>query len=466
MQLFNRSKNHKLTLSSINKLVQDRDLASLGQLLNTLSSFELADLITNKSKQEQTILFGVLNDSLAIETFDFLPFQIQKRLLNRLPPAKAASLLNALPPDDRTFFLQKLPQDVIDELLKLLSKEERVLSIALLGYPKGSIGRLMTPDYLAVKMDWTIEQVLDHIQDYGHDSETIDMIYVVDDENKLLDDIKLKNFLFVPRNTKVSAIADREFIALSAFDNDEATVQIFENHGLMALPVIDEKGTLLGIVTVDDVLRLAHQEATEDIQKMGGTIALDEPYLQAPFLELMRKRASWLVLLFLGELFTATAMGYFEEEISKAVVLALFLPLIISSGGNAGSQASTLVIRAMALKEVRLSDWWKIVKLEVISGLFLGAILGVIGFFRVTLWSLFTDMYGPHWFQVALTIGTSLIGVVLWGTMTGALLPLLLRRLGVDPATSSAPFIATIVDVTGLVIYFLIAMQLLKGTLL
>lgn len=230
--------------------------------------------------------------------------------------------------------------------------------------------------------------------------------------------------------------------------------------------MINSEGILLGIVTIDDILRLSNEEATEDIQKIGGMEALDEPYMQASFMDLMRKRAGWLILLFVGETFTATALGYFEDKIAQAVVLSLFLPLIVSSGGNAGSQASTLVIRAMALGEISLRDWWKVVKREVLSGIFLGTILGIIGFFRVSIWGLFSNIYGEHWLLIAMTIGLSLIGVVLWGTLLGAVLPLVLRKVGADPATSSAPFVATLVDVVGIIIYFLIAIAILTGTLL
>lgn len=452
--------------SSINSLIKDGDVEALREVLNSLSPFELADIIVNKSEADQFLLFGLLTPSIAFQTFDFLPIYLQRKLLSEAPLKQASALLNSLSPDDRTDFLQGLPRDVINKWTRSLSPDERKLTLTLLGYPEESVGRLMTPDFIAVKMEWTIEEVLDHIQAYGHDSETIDILYVIDDEGKLLDDIKLKDLLFVPRHSKVRDIANFQFVALSVFDNQEVAINIFRQYNRIALPVIDEKGILLGIVTIDDILRLSNQEATEDIQKIGGMEALSEPYMQAPFLDLMRKRAGWLVILFLGEMLTATALGYFEDEIAKAVVLALFLPLIISSGGNAGSQASTLVIRAMALGEVKLRDWWKIVKREVLSGLFLGAVLGTIGFFRVTIWSLFTNMYGEHWIMIAMTIGLSLIGVVLWGTLSGALFPLILRRIGVDPATSSAPFVATIVDVTGLIIYFLIAIAILRGTLL
>lgn len=460
------SQKKTLPPPSLSTLVEERDLQALSIALKALSPFEIADLIANKSEEDQEIIFEALLPDTAMQTFDYLSTPLQRKLLSKMPINQAVAFLKELSPDDRTSFLEDLPRSIIDELIKHLPYDERMQTFILLGYPKGSIGRLMTPDYLVVNLDWSIEQVLDYIQRYGHDSETIDVIYVVDDAGKLIDDIKLKNFLFVPRNFLVRDIADYQYLALSVYDNEEAAIDAFKKHGRVVLPVIDQEGILLGIVTIDDILRLANQEATEDIQKIGGMAALEEPYLQAPFLELMKKRAGWLVVLFLGEMFTATALGYFEKEIAKAVVLALFLPLIISSGGNAGSQASTLVIRAMALGEVKLSDWWKIVKLEVLSGIFLGAILGIIGFFRVTLWTFFTDIYGAHWLLIAVTIGLSLVGVVLWGTLTGSILPLILRRAGVDPATSSAPFIATIVDVTGVVIYFFIAILVLSGTLL
>jgi magnesium transporter len=459
-------KQKMLPTTSINRLLLIGDVEALTELLNELSPFEIADLMTNKSEKDQSVIFNALSPCLALETFDYLPIRIQKRLLNILPTMQAASILKSLSPDDRTGFLQELPRDVIDECVKLLPYEERMLTLNLLGYPKGSIGRLMTPDYIAVKMDWTIEKVLDHIQEYGHDSETIDFIYVIDDEGKLLDDIKLKNFLFVSRKSLVRSVAKNEFLALSVNDSDEVAINIFRQHNRITLPVVDEKGILLGIVTADDILRLSNEETTENIQKMGGMEALHEPYMQAPFLELMRKRAGWLVILFLGEMLTATAMRFFEEEIRKAVVLALFLPLIISSGGNAGSQASSLVIRAMALGEVKLKDWWKIVKREILAGIFLGAILGIIGFFRVTIWSLFSNAYGDFWPMIALTICITLNGVVLWGTITGSLLPLILKKIGANPATSSAPLVATIVDVVGVIIYFMISIQILTGTVL
>lgn len=456
----------KTIYPSIENLIKRGDPTAISRALNGLSPFDLSELIIDQSEGDQFFLFGLISHPLAVETFDFLPIYVQKRLIDMMPTKEAAALLSELTPDDRTSFLQELPRETINELVKLLPVEERTLTLTLLGYPEGSVGRLMTPDYISVKIDWKIEDVLDHIQDYGHDSETIEVIYVVDDEGRLLDDIKIKDFLFVSRQSRVKQIVDNQFIALSVDDNDETAVNVFRQHDRAALPVINEEGVLLGIVTIDDILRLSNEEATEDMQKIGGMEALDEPYMEVPFLELMKKRAGWLIVLFLGEMLTATTMSYFEGEIAKAVVLALFLPLIISSGGNAGSQASTLVIRALALGEVKLKDWARIVRREILSGLFLGVLLGCIGFFRVTIWSLFSNIYGEHWVLVAFTIGFALVGIVLWGTLAGAILPLILQRVGADPATSSAPFVATLVDVTGLIIYFWIAILILSGTLL
>jgi magnesium transporter len=453
-------------IAELTDLVHRGDVEGLKRALKGIRAYKIADFISYQKKDVQALAFGSLDLLLAAKVFEYLSPRIQGRLLCAISNSQAAYLLNTLSPDDRTAFLQEMPRSVVNELIKFLPQEERTEALTLLGYPEGSVGRLMTPDYIAIKPYWTIQKVLDYILEYGHDSETISLLYVIDDKGKLLDDIKLRDFLFVPRHQKVEDIMDRHFVTLSVDNDDETAIDKFRRFDRVALPVIDQKGILLGIVTIDDILRLSDKEATEDIQKIGGQEALDEPYMETPFLSLMKKRAGWLTILFLGEMLTATALGYFENEIAKAVVLALFLPLIISSGGNAGGQATTLIIRAMALQEVKLRDWWRVITRELASGLFLGVVLGTIGFARIALWSQFTNIYGPHWILIALTIFFSLIGVVLWGTLSGATLPLLLRRIGVDPATSSAPFVATIVDVTGVVIYFLIAIIILSGTLL
>lgn len=434
--------------------------------LNRFSAVNLRDLIVSKSFSDQLTIFEALPFDKRVTVFEYLPFRIQMDILNALPSENIAHLLNALSPDDRTSLLSELPEDLMNHLIKYLSPHERALTLRLLGYPENSVGRLMTPEYIAVKLDWTVKLVLEEIRTKGRDSETINVVYAIDDDGRLIDDFRIRQLLIASLDTVLSSISDHKFIALQVADDQEKAIQVFHKYERSALPVTNSRGILLGIVTSDDIMDASIEENTEDIQKIGGSEALNEPYLETPFVNLMQKRVGWLLVLFLGEMLTASAMGYFEEEISKAVVLALFIPLIISSGGNAGSQASTLVIRAMALGEVRLRDWWRVMRREILSGLFLGTVLGIVGFLRIGLWSQFTPIYGEHWLLIAWTLFFTLIGVVLWGTLAGSMLPLLLRWCGYDPATSSAPFVATLVDVTGLIIYFTIAILLLEGTLL
>jgi magnesium transporter len=451
---------------SLNQLLKEKDKKKIEEMMNALSGFEIADLISNKNPEDQLFVFKVLRPELAAETLDYLPVRVKKKVLTTLPTPQIAKILLAIPPDDRTALLTELPHSVRDEYIRQIPQKEALMTLMLLGYPSDTVGRLMTTDYIAVKMNWTLEKVLDRIREYGRDSEAIKMIYVVDDQNILLDDIEVTHFLFYPKDYRVAQISDEKFTSLSPFDKPQKAITIFETTGRTGLPVTNEKGVLLGTVTFDDILSYATKKTTKSIQKFGGMQALEEPYMNIPFFQLMRKRAQWLVIIFLGETLTATALGYFEDEISKAVVLALFLPLIISSGGNAGSQSSTLIIRAMSLGEVRIKDWWRIMKREVLSGAFLGTLLGLIGFLRVSLWTLFSDIYGSHWILLGFTIGFALLGVVLWGSLAGSMLPLLLRKVGVDPAAASAPLVASLVDVTGIIIYFSVALFILKDTLL
>lgn len=446
--------------------IDSESIASITPLLNRVQSIDLADFIADQSNTKQLILFNALTPEKAVETFPYLPFKIQKRFVQAVPSEREVTLLNALSPDDRTALLEELPTDVVNSLLKHLSPKERALSIQLLGYPKNSVGRLMTPDYIAIPITLTVRQVLDYIRTHGHDSETLNVIYAVDEIGVLVDDFRIRELLLNPLDTVMEDLADHKFIFLHVDDSEETAINTFRKYFRSALPVIDQRGVLLGIVTIDDILALSTEEDTEDIQRIGGVSALREPYLDVPFFSLMYKRIGWLMVLFLGELMTASAMGYYEDSLARAVVLALFLPLIISSGGNAGSQASTLIVRALALGEITLRDKWIILKREVFSGVFLGTILGAIGFMRVVLWGNLFGTYGEHSILIAMTVFLSLIGVVLWGTISGAMLPLLLHRCGFDAATSSTPFVATLVDVTGLIIYFNIALITLRGTLL
>ncbi len=458
---------HRFWLSpNVKQVIRSGDLVTLAAVLKDRTPNDLADLITDLLPSEQLVVFRHLPRKAAVDTFQYLLRSVQERLLKEITPEEAAEILNAMSPDDRTVLLEKLPDPASQEVLKLLTPAERAVAVSLLEFPEHSVGRLMTPDYVSVREHWSVQQVLDYIRTHGHDSETLNHVYVVDEKRTLIDDIRMRQFLLAGLTDRVSDLMDHQFVTLRATDSQETAVAVFRREDRTALPVIDEQGKLVGIVTIDDVLDVAEEEATEDIQKIGGMEALDEPYMEISLLRMVRKRAGWLVLLFLGEMLTATAMGYFEKEIERAVVLALFIPLIISSGGNSGSQASTLVIRSLALSEVALRDWWKVMRREILSGLALGSVLGSIGFLRITLWSAFSDVYGPHWFGVALTVALALIGVVLWGTLAGSMLPFALRRLGFDPATSSAPFVATLVDVTGLIIYFSIAAVILRDSLL
>jgi magnesium transporter len=325
----------------------------------------------------------------------------------------------------------------------------------------------MTPDYVYVYEHDSIADVFNTIRRYAKSSETIDVLYVLNDKGELLDDIRIKDFIMASPDKKVSDLMDGRFISLHAEDDQEVASEVFKMNNRVALPVVSKSKKLLGIITIDDVLWVAEEEYSEDMQKIGGTQALDEPYLEMPLFKLFKKRIGWLIVLFIGEMLTATAMGYFEGEIQKFVVLALFIPLIISSGGNTGSQASTLIIQAMAVGEITLANWWRVIRRELIQGIMLGSVLGLIGFLRVLIWAkIAPGVYGDYEVRVAFTVGFALLGVVLWGTLSGSMLPMVLKKLGADPAVSSAPFVATLVDVTGLIIYFSVAYIFLRGILL
>lgn len=456
----------KILLPEIRDLIAERNFAALREIFREWPPAEIAEVIIDLPEDEQVIIFRLLPNALAADVFEYLDAEPQQQLLKAMAHEQVAAILNEMSPDDRTALLEEMPSAAARQLIKVLTPEERRIAQALLGYPEDSVGRLMTPDFIAIHDDWTVKEVLDHIREFGSDSETLNVIYVVDDRGKLIDDLRMREFLLRPLEAKVADFRDRTFVGLTVNQSQEEALNAFRKYDRAALPVIDSNGVLVGIVTADDMLDVAEEEATEDIQKFGGMEAVDEPYMRTPLLMMVRKRAGWLVVLFLGEMLTASAMSYYEGEIAKAVVLALFLPLIISSGGNSGSQASMLIIRAMALGEVTLRDWFHVMRKEIVSGLMLGSVLGIIGFSRVAIWAQFSDIYGPHWLLVAFTVGLSLVGVVLWGSLSGSMLPFILRRVGADPATSSAPFVATLVDVTGLIIYFSIALLIMRGAML
>lgn len=450
----------------LEQLLAEEQWFQLRTELTAMHPTEVAEFIESLDIEDQVVVFRILPLKVAARTFEDIELNTQVEMLKLLGQAKMTDILNRMSPDDRTQLLEELPSKVLRKTMNLLSDEERKIATELLGYPEYSVGRYMTPYYVAVKQDWTVQQVFDHIRKFGKKSETVNMIYVVDDKGKLIDDIRIGHFLFAEPNTMVKDLMDERFIFVNVNDDIEDVVQTFKQYDRQALPVLAGDQVLVGIITFDDIMDIEEEETTEDMQKFGGMDSLETTYEETPLLEMVKKRAGWLVVLFLGELLTATAMAFFEDEIAKAVVLATFIPLIISSGGNSGSQAATLIIRSLAIAEIKLEDWWYVMKREFLSGLMLGSILGALGFFRVFIWNEMSGIYGDNAVLIGLTVGITLVGIVLLGTFIGSMLPFVLKRLGFDPATSSAPFVATIVDVTGLLIYFTVATLLLKGTLL
>lgn len=428
---------------------------------------DIADQLTQKSSKDRVLSFLLLAGEAKAEVFPYFDSEIQQELILNLGNEATKELFNELAPDDRTLLLTDFPDSIIKEITNLLDQKEREQALNLLGYESDSIARLMTPHYIQARKDWTVKRVLESIKIYGKKAETLNFVYVVNDKNKLIDDLRIGQLLMAEDSTLIEELMDKNFIAIRTTEKIEESLAIFDKYDREALPIVTEKGILVGIVTFDDLLEQIEQRDTEDMQKFGGMEELDLSYTKTTLSDLVKKRAGWLVVLFLGELLTASAMGHYDDEIAKAVVLALFVPLIISSGGNSGSQAASLIIRAMALKELQLRDWWYVMKKEFVSGLLLGGILGLLGFIRIVIWQE-TGIYdyGPYWLWVALSVSTSLLFIVLWGTLSGSLIPFLLRKMKLDPAAASAPFVATLVDVTGLIIYFSVSALFLAGKLL
>ena len=453
-------------IEEIPLLIEKRDFASVRQTLITLAHADAADLLEHLSPVQMAVSFRLLPKTAAAEIFEYIDADHQEALIRALGDNDAAGILNAMSDDDRTAFLEECPEHAV-QLLGLLDPAQQRVALQLLGYPENSVGRMMTTKFVAIQRDWTIQQALDHVRDRAKDVYYVHVVCSVDESGRLLGVHRIRDIFLADVKTHVSDLPIAPPLFLKVTDTQEEAVNTFRRHSRTIIPVVNADMKVLGIVTVDDVLETAAEEAAKDIAFLGAVEVPEEPLLETPLTQLIRQRAGWLVILFIGEMFTATAMGFFEGEIQKAVVLALFLPLIISSGGNSGSQSSALVIRAMALAEVSIRDWFRVFKREIISGLGLGVILGSIGFARIAIWNqFFPKLYGEHWMLIGFVIFFSLIGVVLWGSLAGAMLPFLLRRLGFDPAKAAAPFVATIVDVTGLVIYFFVAALILKGTLL
>jgi magnesium transporter len=455
-----------IAVETVSKLIDQRELHALRDALIDSAPVEIAELFQSLSDEQRVLIFRILPREVAADIFSELDVDLQKNILSGLGDKQTARLLYEMAADDRTALLEEIPAEAARQLLALLPKEERDVALTLLGYPEGSVGRLMSPDYLTIHQDWKVREVLDHIRAHGRESDSLDTLYVIDAKGALVDEVPVKSLLLASPDEEVASLMNFKYQALSVQSDQEQAVELFKKYDRPTLPVVDAGGVLLGIVTVDDILDVQEEEVTEDIQKLGGSEALEDAYIRTPVSTLIRKRASWLIVLFVGEMFTTSAMASFEGEIQRAVVLALFVPLIISSGGNSGSQASTLVIRALAVGEIRTRDWFKILRRELVAGAALGSILGLVGFLRVVVGAQFSEMYGPHWFLLAVTVLFSLMGVVALGSVAGSMLPLVLKRLKLDPATSSAPFVATLVDVAGLILYFTIAALLLSGRML
>jgi magnesium transporter len=459
-----------MTLKEIKDKIIQGDFSSLGQLgsnKNVSHPNDLSLIISSLPLQEALISFEKLPEFLQPKVFSYFTLTWQKQIIQGIPKEKACAVLEHLASDDRFEFFENLKGVEQSKFLEYLSEKKRAEIHVFFGYPRNSIAQLVNTDFSTIAKNMLIAEAMEHLRNNHRDTEAANVIYVIDEEGRLLDDIPIRRFVLNAPTKLVENILDGYCVSLNIKDLKTTAVDKFKEYDRTVLPVVNDKNILLGVLTIDDVMDMAEQKNTDEMQKFGGLEALDYPYVNTTFLTLIKKRAGWLIILFLSEMLTATAMGYFDAEISKAVVLALFVPLIISSGGNSGSQAATLIIRAMAVKELALKDWWFVMRREFSSGLLLGLILGTIGFIRIAIWQNFHWFeYGEHWMLIAFTIFFSLIGIVMWGTLSGSMVPMVLKKLGFDPATSSAPFVATLVDVTGLVIYFSIAALLLKGTLL
>lgn len=449
------------------ELIRQRNFNGLREILCGFPAPDIAEIFTDLSSDDEAVLMRILPRQIAAEVFEHLSVEDQENLLHALGNEQVAQILNDISPDDRTALLEELPAAATQKLLSLLNPDERKIATQLLGYPEESVGRRMTPEYIAIKQSWTVADVLEHLRHQRDKLESMGQLYVVDDQGRLVDFVGLRKVVVADPTTPVVELLEHQNLALRTTDDQETAVVAFKKYDVTSLPVVDSQEVLVGVVTVDDVLDVAEKEATEDMQQLGGVEALDAPYMKTSLFAMVKKRAPWLTILFVGEMLTSVTMQNYGGEIQKIVSLSFFMPLILSCGGNSGSQATSLIIRAMAVRDVLLRDWWRVFQREVASGFFLGFILAVIGLIRVILWQWFHFFnYGPHYPLLALVIGISLIGVVLWGSLAGAMLPFILRMVKLDPAVCSAPFVATLVDVTGLVIYFNVALYLLRGTML
>ncbi|MDR9388475.1 MAG: magnesium transporter [Balneolaceae bacterium] len=447
------------------ELIDQKDWVSLKEALSDVPSVDLAELLEGIDPSTAVVVFRLIKKTQASEVFAYLPSSHGQELLEVFSKRQMADVMSNLEPDDRVALLEELPGHLTQRVLNSMSSEDQVEVKKLLGYPEESVGRLMTTNYVRIKKEWTVERSLEHIRQYGYSAETVNVLYVVDEYERLIDDLRINQFILSNPTQVIEELMDDQFTALSAFDDQEEAVRMFSKYDRIALPVVDSDGILVGIVTVDDIIDVAEEETTEDMQLMAGMNALERVYSETSIVMMVRKRIGWLLILFLGQMLTVTAMAAYNSLLAAAAMLAVFIPMIISSGGNSGSQAATLIIRALSTDDISLIDWRHVFKRELLSGAILGFMVGLMGFGITYAWIEFQPGEATLSIMQALTVGCSLFGVILFGNLSGSMLPFIMSKIGLDPAVTSAPFVATLVDVTGIIIYFSIAMFLLRGLL-
>src|SRR5690625_112832 len=451
----------------LDELIENKEWVTIKEVLEDVPAVDVSELLEELEPEVAVVIFRLLKKSKAADVFSYLSSAKGVELLEVFSRQQLSDVMSNLEPDERVALLEELPGDLTQKVLNSLAPDDVAQVRRLLGYPAESVGRLMTTNYVRIKQHWTVAKSFEHIRRFGRTAETVNVIYVTDKNEKLIDDLRLNQLILAEPDTLISDIMDNTFVALSAFDDQEEAVWMLSKYDRIALPVVDSGGILVGIVTVDDILDVAEEETTEDMHLMAGMSALDKSYTETNIGEMVQKRVGWLILLFLGQMFTVTAMASYEDTLEMAAILALFIPMIISSGGNSGSQAATLIIRSISTNDLKLNDWLTVLKKELISGLLLGSILGIMGTIVIALWMMMRgDPFTYALMMQAFTVGTSLVGVVLFGNLSGAMLPFIMSKIGLDPAVTSAPFVATIVDVTGIFIYFSTAVFLLKGVVL
>lgn len=457
----------KLIKPEIEELISQKNWREIKDIINDVPSVDVAELLEDLDIETALLVFRLIEKKKASDVFSHVHPDFGAELLNQFTSQQVRDIIGGLPPDDKAAFLEELPGHLVQLVMTNLSATELNEVKVLLGYPEYSIGRIMTPKYVKIKRDWTIERCMSHIRKWGKAAETINVIYVVDERERLIDDITLNKLILAEPDQTIATLMDEVFVALNVWDDQEIAVKSLKKYDRIALPVVDTDGVLVGIVTADDLFDVAEEETTEDMQLMAGMEALDDYYSNTTIFVMVKKRIGWLLILFIGQLFTTTALGSYSEVIAKAVFLSLFIPMIISSGGNSGSQAATLIIRALSTDDISRDDWMLIFKRESLSGLFLGSIVSIFGFITLVAWAYVGGQpFDKVLWLSSLAIALSLFIVIIFGNILGSMLPFILTKMGFDPAVTSAPFVSTISDVTGILIYFSIAIAILKGVIL